>query len=122
MAEPHSTAALGALAGAGVSSMTIFLGAQVDALALGLAAAVFSSIWMTTIDNKTKAASAVLLSALLAGYGSPVAAQWVAANFTGIAGGDQLRLLLAVVIGLACPKLVPIVVAMGSKKVQGEQL
>lgn len=121
MAEPHSTVLAGALTGAGVSSVTILLGAQIDALAVGLIAAILASIWLDTIDNKPKAASAVLLSSLLAGYGSPVAAQWVASSVSGISGSDSLRLLLAALIGLSCPRLVPIAMRMIGNKVGGRK-
>jgi hypothetical protein len=96
------------------------LGAQVDALAVGLIAAILASIWLETIDNKIKAASAVLLSSLLAGYGSPVAAQWVISSVDGISGSDSLRLLLAAVIGLSCPRLVPMVMRLVGSKVGGK--
>lgn len=121
MAEPHSTALAGALYGAGVSSVTLFFGAQVDALVAGLVAAILASIWMETIDNKRKAAAAVILSALLAGYGSPVAAQWVAFSVSGISITDQLRILFALLIGLSCPRLVPLLLYAFGKRVQGGQ-
>lgn len=121
MAEPHSTALVGALYGAGVSSVTLFFGAQVDALVAGLVAAILASIWMETIDNKRKAAAAVILSALLAGYGSPVAAQWVAFSVSGISITDQLRIVIALIIGLSCPRLVPMLLHILGKRVQGGQ-
>lgn len=108
MAEPHSTLT-GALAGASVSPVMLILGAQVDALVVGLAAAVFVSIWLGTIDSRAKAASAVLLSAMLAAYGSPVAANWLASTVPAAAGAaDSLRLLAALVIGAAAPSIVPL--------------
>lgn len=108
MAEPHSTVIAGAIVGAGAGSVTILMGAKVDALAIGLVAAILASIWLETIDSRAKAASAVLLSAILAGYGSPVAAEYIAASVTGIGMSDPLRLLLAALIGLASPRIVPI--------------
>jgi hypothetical protein len=120
MTEPHSTIA-GALAGAAVSPVGLFLGAQVDALVIGLVAAVFVSIWLEQIDNRLKAASAVLFSALLAGYGSPVAAGWVATNVTSLASGaDGLRMLLALLIGAAAPRLVPLCFKFLGKKLDGD--
>lgn len=120
MAEPHSTVIAGALTGASISSVTILLGAQIDALAVGLIAAILASIWMETIDNKRKAASAVLLSALLAGYGSPVAAGWLTSSVSGIASSDSLRLLLAVLIGLASPRMVPMAMRAFGKRIGGQ--
>lgn len=99
---------MGALTGAGVSSVTVLFGAQVDALVIGLVAAFLVSIWLEPIDTKSKAAAAVLLSALLAGYGSPFAAQWLVANSDGMVYSDALRLLAAALIGVSMPFAVPI--------------
>jgi len=120
MADPHSTIA-GALVGAGAGASTVFIGAQVDALVIGLVAAVFVSIQLELIDNRIKAASSVLLASLLAGYGSPVVAEWVAKTaWLGLTNSDQLRLLLALLIGVAAPSLVPITIKFLSKKINGE--
>ena len=67
MAEPHSTVVVGALYGAGASTASLLFGAQVDALVIGLIAAVLVSIRMETIDSKLRAAAAGLRAALLAG-------------------------------------------------------
>lgn len=119
MVEPHTTVAAGGFAGAGVSSVTIILGAQADALAIGALAAIFVSIWMRTIDSRLKAAAAVLFSAMLAGYGSPVAASYLATSVPD-AGGESLRLLLALVIGGATPSVFPLVLNRFGKTVSGE--
>ena len=104
MAEPQAS-----MIGAGVGLGTALLGAQVDALALGLMAAIFVSIWMETIDDKLKAGSAALLSAMLAGYGSPKAAAFVASTWPAVGPADTtLRLLMAVLIGAAAPTVIPI--------------
>ncbi|OHC66977.1 MAG: hypothetical protein A3H93_18105 [Rhodocyclales bacterium RIFCSPLOWO2_02_FULL_63_24] len=104
MSEPQ-TSAIGAVAGLG----TALLGAQVDALVLGLMAAIMVSIWMEAIDDKLKAGSAALLSSLLAGYGSPKAAAFVAATVPAIGvADDTLRLLMAVCIGAAAPTVIPL--------------
>lgn len=71
MAEPHSVAA-GILIGSGIGLTGTVMGAHVDALLIGLVAAIFISVWLPTIDDKLKAAASVAMSALLAGYGSPV--------------------------------------------------
>ena len=105
MSEPHASIATGAAVGLG----TALLGAQVDALALGLIAAIFISIWMETIDDKIKAGSAALLSSMMAGYGSPKAAAWASATVPAIGGNDDtLRLLMAVLIGAAAPTIIPL--------------
>lgn len=120
MQEPHSTVASGLLQGTLTSSVTLFMGAQVDALVAGLVAAILVSIWMDAIDNKSKAAAAVILSALLAGYGSPVAAEWVTATVSGIGSSDSLRVLLALVIGSSAPTVVPILIRTFGRKAGGQ--
>lgn len=105
MAEPQTSIATGAVVGLG----TALLGAKVDALALGLCAAIFISIWMESIDDKLKAGSAALLSSMLAGYGSPKAAAFAAATWPAIGGADDtLRLLMAVLIGAGAPTVIPL--------------
>jgi len=121
MAEPNSTVVAGALSGAGISSVTIILGAQADALAIGALAAIFVSIWMQTIDSRLKAAAAVLLSAMLAGYGSPVGAEYLASSLVDPAGREPLRLLLALVIGAATPSVFPLALNRFGKTVSGER-
>lgn len=99
----------GVTAGAAAGATTVLLGAQADALVVGLMAAVFVSIWLESIDSRVKAASAVLFAAMLAGYGSPVAASWLVGYAPSVAqSADQLRLLLAALIGGGAPALVPI--------------
>lgn len=111
MAEPHASTVAGAFTGAGISiSGGMLLGAQIDALAVGLLAALFVSFWLESIDNRLKAAAAVLFSSLLAGYGSPVLAAWAASSVPGMAGvSPGLRLLGALCIGALAPVLVPVI-------------
>lgn len=119
MADPHSPIT-GALTGAGISSVTVVLGAQVDALVVGLIAAVFVSTWLESIDSRIKAAGAVLFSAMLAAYGSPVAAGVLASNIPVAASdADALRLLLAALIGGCAPSLVPVAIRFMSRKIEG---
>lgn len=107
----NSQAAKGAATGAAASVPSIVMGAQVDALFIGLAAAVFVAIWIEQINSRAKAAAAVMLSALMAGYGSPVAARWVADTAPALAAdADALRLLLAVLIGVFTPTAIPIAI------------
>lgn len=121
MSEPHSTIA-GAITGAGISSVTLLIGAQVDALVIGALAAIYVSICLQTIDKFHKSAIAVLFSALLAGYGSPVAAEWVMGSVPSVAGNHEaLRLLLALVIGALAPSVVPLAIKYLNGKVQGGQ-
>lgn len=121
MAEPHSSVIGGVMVGAGASSVTMFMGAQVDALVLGLVAATFVSIWMETIDNRIKAAAAVMFAAMLAGYGSPVAAEWVGSQLPTLSSNaNALRLLLAVLIGAVTPSMVPLGLKYLGSKVGGQ--
>jgi uncharacterized phage infection (PIP) family protein YhgE len=120
MAEPHATVVAGALAGAGASSaVTLVMGVQVDALVIGLIGAVLVSIWLETIDNRIKAAAAVFLSAMLAGYGSPLAAQWIAASVPSLPNTDSLRLFIALLISAIAPSIVPLAIKAFGSKVQG---
>jgi len=108
MPEPHATT-VGIIVGSGIGlAGGTIMGAQVDALLLGLVAAIIVSIWMPAIDDRLKAASAVALSSLLAGYGSPVAAGWLAVVRPGFSDDDGLRLLAALLIGALAPVVVPV--------------
>lgn len=120
MPEPHSTVLAGAAAASIPASTLVLFGAQADALALGLFAAIFVSIWTQTIDNKRKAFAAVMLSAMLAGYGSPAAAQYVVSSWPswGVQA-ETARLLFAVLIGLASPSLVPLLLRTANSKIGG---
>lgn len=112
MAEPHASTVVGALAGTGISiTGGVLMGAQIDALVVGLATALFVTIWMPSMDTRMKAGSAVLFSSMLAGYGSPVLAAWVASAVPSIAGlSTELRLLGALCISALAPPLFPSVV------------
>lgn len=108
MPEPHSTAA-GAAIGASASMPLLIFGAHVDALVLGLLASIMIIFWLDSIDSRAKAASAVLFSALLAGYGSPVAAEVAAAKLPALAANSEgLRLLMAFAIGALTPYGIPL--------------
>lgn len=119
MAATHTTLA-GALTGAGISSATVLLGAQVDALVVGLIAAVFASTWLESIDSLVKAAGAVLFAAMLAAYGSPVAAAIIAVKLPSAAiEAEALRLLFAALIGGLAPSMVPLAIRYMGKKMSG---
>lgn len=119
MPEPHSTAA-GLVIGAGIGLTGTVMGAQVDALLIGLAASILVSFWLPTIDDRRKAAASVALSSLLAGYGSPVAAAWLSADHAELAAGSPLRLLLALLIGAMCPTVVPAALGLAKRKVEAQ--
>lgn len=107
MAEPHATAA-GVIIGSGIGLAGSFMGAQIDALVVGLMAAVFISIWLPTIDSKAKAAASVALSSLFAGYGAPVAVAVLVAKYPEFPLNESARLLLALLIGTVTPVSVPL--------------
>lgn len=119
MAEPHSTTAAGIAVGAGIGLTGTFMGAHIDALLIGLLAAVFMSIWLPAISGKLQAASAVGMSSLLAGYGSPVASAWLAVEQTGFKDDPSLRLLFALLIGTTCPTLLPVAIDRARKFIKG---
>ena len=108
MTEPTSTAA-GAAAGAVTVLPVAMLGAQTDALGLGLFAAMLVTLWLGSIDTRRKAFAAVCLSGLLAGYFSPHAAAYAATKFTSLsADPSSLRMPMALLIAIAAPFLVPL--------------
>ena len=119
MAEPNSTVA-GALAGAiGVVPPAMLLGAQVDALVVGMMAALFVSIMTEAINNRLKAGAAVMFSSLAAGLFSPSAAHWVVVNYPVLStepDHDVLRLGMALLIGAVTPSLVPLTIRLLNRK------
>lgn len=119
MPEPHSTTA-GILIGAGIGITGTVMGAQVDALMIGLVAAILISFWLPAVDDRKKAAASVALSALLAGYGAPVAAGWLSGTQPELATGSPLRLLVALGLGVLCPTLVPVVIGWAKRKVEAQ--
>lgn len=120
MPEPHSTTAAGVFVGAGIGLTGTILGAQIDALLIGMFAATLMSFWLRTIDSVPRAAAAVAMSSLVAGYGSPLAAAWVASNMA-VADAAALRMPLALAIGAAAPTLVPLFVRRAAGFAQGGQ-
>jgi len=116
MHGPYSGTAAGAASGVTL----VVLGAQVDALVIGLFAAFFVSIWLDSVDDKIKAGAAVMFSALLAAYASPVVALYVSASLPSVAGNmEALRLLLALVVGALTPTAVPMSLAYAANKLKG---
>lgn len=117
MPEPHSTTA-GVIVGAGIGLTGTVMGAQLDALLLGMVAAILVSFWLPTIDNRGRAAAAVALSSLFAGYASPLAAAHLAATL-GAMEATPLRLLGALMIGTGGPMLIPIFLRRAADVAQG---
>lgn len=118
MADPHVTT--GTLIGATVSPTLLLMGAQVDALIVGLMAAVLATFWLEAVDSKPKAFGSVLLSSMLAGYGSPLAVAYSVSKVPEIAGtGDVLRLFCAALIGVMVTVLLPTAVNWAKSKIKG---
>lgn len=111
MPEPHSTTA-GIIIGGSIGITGSLFGAEIDALLLGMFSAIFVSIWLPAVNDRVKAAAAVAMSSLMAGYGSPIAVAWVSSDQAALAAtGSPLRLLMAIAIGAACPTVVPVAIA-----------
>lgn len=107
----------GAAAGAVVTMVpAAMLGAQTDALGLGLFGALLVCMWLRSVRTRSRAFSAVLLSGLLAGYGSPIAAS-VASGYLSGMHVDALRLPMALLIGVLSPTLVPILLRVAAARV-----
>lgn len=112
MTEPTSTAA-GAVTG-GLGALPILvLGAQVDALVLGLFASMLATAQLEDIDSFRRALSAAFFSSIAAGYFSPLVAGWLAAFLASlpgawVGGSEALRMPMAFAIGALMPTLWPI--------------
>jgi hypothetical protein len=61
MTEPNTT--VGILVGSGIGLTGTLLGAQIDALLLGLIAAVFVSIWLPAINDRLRGLQVVVQDA-----------------------------------------------------------
>ena len=124
MPEPHTVSVVtaGAASGGAVGLSWVLLGAQADALVVGMLAATFVSAWLPQINDFFRSAAAVLLSTLLAGYGSPDVAAWLAGSLPN-GQADSVRMLSAVLIGAIAPRVFPILLERGAAAAQkrGEQ-
>lgn len=114
-----SVTTAGAASGGAVGISWVLLGAQADALVVGMLAATFVSAWLPQIDSYFRAAAAVCLSTLLAGYGSPHVAVFLASNIPG-GQADNVRMLSAILIGATAPTLFPILLRRGQRIASGE--
>jgi len=115
MSEQPAGVVSGLLGGAAAAAPMMLFGAAVDAMMGGLFAAVLISLWLPAINDRIKSGVAILLTALLAGYAAPVTADWLVATHSGFSHTQTLRMLIAIVIGLACPVLVPAAIEGGRR-------
>jgi len=91
--------------------MPDFSGLDIDALIVGLMAASFVTFWLDTVDNPLKAGSAILFSALLSGYGGPVASIYAVAKMPMLVGAEGgVSALAAVIIGSSVTWGLPILI------------
>lgn len=120
MSDPSTAAACAV--GAACAAPTILLGADVNALLIGMFAAFFVTLWLDQIADKLRAGGAVALSTLLAGYVSPVAASWVSQQVPSVSTNlEALHYALAVVIGAAGPTMVPVLLRRVAKEAEEKQ-
>ena len=115
MPEPHtiSVVTAGAASGGAVGISWVLLGAQADALVVGMLAATFVCAWLPQINSFFRSAASVCLATLLAGYGSPHVAAWLASQIPG-GQADSVRMLASVLIGAATPRIFPLLLARGA--------
>lgn len=114
----------GSAAGAAASVVigtagALFMGAYVDALLLGVFVSFVMVIGMVAVDSKRKAFSLVVLSSLIAGYGSPALAAWLVNNYLNMVNPEDVRLLCASVIAITVPVVLPLSLKRLAAKVEG---
>lgn len=110
MTSPHVTTT-GAGAGSVIAIPAWLYGADPTAMLLGLIAATLVSFGMSEISSKPRAASAVCLAGLLAGFGSPTALASISAAYPMLALTESAVPLLGILIGALSPSLVPLIIA-----------
>lgn len=115
MAEPTSSAAVGAAGGAltvvSTAGVITVMGMQADALLIGLCAAVLTIYWLRgSIDTHGKAFCASALAALFAAIGCKVAGPLLTAHVANLGEPDDVRRLLALLLGGAFPFLWPLAI------------
>ena len=94
----------GAVSGSVAGSLVMLAGADPVGLALGMAAAVLTTFIHGGIDSRAKAFCGVLLAALLAGYGAPVAADVLRIQFPQYISSISIAgPLLSLIIGALSP-------------------
>lgn len=118
MTEPSTTIST-STAGAGISLSFTLMGADVQALIVGLVAAVLMSFWLPSVDQRGKACASIMFSALASGYGAAAAAAVAADNLPMVPRGEQLNMLMAVVIGALLPVLMPAIIKRAKRWIGG---
>lgn len=104
MISSHMHAPEGAISGALAGGTLLLAGADPVGLVLGVAAAVLTTFIHGGIDSRSRAFCSVILAALLAGYGAPVAAQVLLTQFPAQAAAIAIAgPLLSILIGALSP-------------------
>lgn len=125
MPEPHTSALLGGAAAAAPISVIVggtLLGAQIDALLVGLLSALFVSAWLHEINSVLRSAAACLFASLVAGYGSPAAASVLVGMLPAGQDANNLRLLSAMGLAAIAPGVVPLLLARARGYAQSGQM
>ena len=100
----HADTASGAVSGALAGGLIVFAGADPVGLVLGMAAAVLTTFIHGGIDSRAKAFCGVLLAALLAGYGDPIAVEVLRVEYPEHAASiAKSGPLLSILIGALSP-------------------
>lgn len=120
MTEPGATVVSSA-AGAGLRLSFTLLGADAQALVVGLVAAVLMSFWLPAVDQRSKACASVMFSALASGYGAAAAAAVAADNLPVLGKVEQLHMLMAVIIGALLPVLMPAIIKRAKQIIGGNK-
>lgn len=90
-----------------LTSSGLLLGARPEAFILGLVGAVAVCAWQELFDKTQKTYAAVFLSMLLAGYGSPVAANIIHQQLPYI-DPESLFYLMPLLVGALVPVAAPV--------------
>ena len=94
----------GSVSGSVAGSLVMLAGADPVGLALGMAAAVLTTFIHGGIDSRAKAFCGVLLAALLAGYGDPIAVEVLRVDYPEHAASiAKSGPLLSLLIGALSP-------------------
>lgn len=123
MTEPTSTAG-GAAGGAAISLLpAVMLGAQIDALLLGLIGSFIAVAWFDELNSMRRAAASVIAGALVCGVlsGLLAVAVWssLPARMQTLLNVESLRMPIALVIGFLVPSVGPVLKRRAERAAEG---
>ncbi|WP_430434246.1 hypothetical protein [Methyloversatilis sp.] len=123
MTEPTSTAG-GAAGGAAISLLpAVMLGAQIDALLLGLIGSFIAVAWFDELNSMRRAAASVIAGALVCGVlsGLLAVAMWssLPARMQTLLNVESLRMPIALVIGFLVPSVGPVLKRRAERAAEG---